>query len=363
MRYFRSRSCWIFLLLICGKLVESFNNNNNNNKINNNNGKKTSSIQKRISTTLHPRRRNPLRGSQVVVDDDNYGSPNVTLETYISHSVVSNKYHLLWSPNGILPLIGSFLMTTLLTFTLRRSSFLTPCRVHDMMQFHSSSPTTKFIGRIWNQVGLPLLASSCCMIQLLLNILIVGGGCAGWNTILGPLRPYFFGFWLSTMTTGSSPIVVGMPIQQQKQSWILLSWILACMPELVHIWNTIIRLRIDIPSSQATIRNKKNVNEDNETDVTIHIPGMGCVACIANVQGTILKKVSNVSQCQVWLNEDTIKSRVGGMARVRIKYDDMKQDPQNVHDARTNKEQELLEAIQSAGFPDCYFVDTRILPT
>jgi hypothetical protein len=56
------------------------------------------------------------------------------------------------------------------------------------------------------------------------------------------------------------------------------------------------------------------------------------------------------------------------MARVRIKYDDlsschMKQDPQNVHDARTNKEQELLEAIQSAGFPDCYFVDTRILPT
>lgn len=59
---------------------------------------------------------------------------------------------------------------------------------------------------------------------------------------LGPLRPYFFGFWLSTiLMTGIGPIIEGMSIQLQ-QSWILLTWILACMPELVPIWNTIIRL-------------------------------------------------------------------------------------------------------------------------
>ena len=39
---------------------------------------------------------------------------------------------------------------------------------------------------LWGVVG--LLSSSCCALQLVLNAFSVG--CAGFNTVLGPLRPY-----------------------------------------------------------------------------------------------------------------------------------------------------------------------------
>jgi hypothetical protein len=39
---------------------------------------------------------------------------------------------------------------------------------------------------LWSVLG--LLSSSCCALQLLLNLFSFG--CAGFNTILGPLRPF-----------------------------------------------------------------------------------------------------------------------------------------------------------------------------
>eukprot|EP00957_Ditylum_brightwellii_P175711 13378838-Ditylum_brightwellii.AAC.1 len=39
----------------------------------------------------------------------------------------------------------------------------------------------------WSLLG--LLSSSCCALQILLNLLSFG--CAGFNTALGPLRPTF----------------------------------------------------------------------------------------------------------------------------------------------------------------------------
>ena len=44
----------------------------------------------------------------------------------------------------------------------------------------------------WSLLG--LLSSSCCLLQLMLNTFSVG--CAGFNTLLGPLRPYLAAFTL-----------------------------------------------------------------------------------------------------------------------------------------------------------------------
>jgi hypothetical protein len=41
------------------------------------------------------------------------------------------------------------------------------------------------------QVLGPLMASACCALQLVMNLL--NAGCAKFNTILGPWRPFFLG--------------------------------------------------------------------------------------------------------------------------------------------------------------------------
>eukprot|EP00966_Prymnesium_polylepis_P266398 6153786-Prymnesium_polylepis.2 len=65
----------------------------------------------------------------------------------------------------------------------------------------------------WSALG--LLSSSCCVLQLLLNTLSVG--CAGFNTILGPIRPQMMALtlslqafmWHSTLTARGPSRVLG----------------------------------------------------------------------------------------------------------------------------------------------------------
>lgn len=47
------------------------------------------------------------------------------------------------------------------------------------------------------QVLAPFLASACCVLQLLLNLL--NAGCAKFNKVLGPVRPFFLGSLVAEM--------------------------------------------------------------------------------------------------------------------------------------------------------------------
>ena len=89
----------------------------------------------------------------------------------------------------------------------------------------------------WSALG--LLSSSCCALQLLLNYLSFG--CAGFNTVLGPLRPQFLaitlslqlGMWRALLSAGRGAATPGWPGAVLAST---LATALALLPEALHAW-------------------------------------------------------------------------------------------------------------------------------
>ena len=95
--------------------------------------------------------------------------------------VVKNnaKYHLIWSAGFWKKMTISTILLLILQSALKRS-------MSDALE-HISLPLHACHGRIFPSVILPLLSSSCCAIQLIINALS-GWGCAGFNSYLGKLN-------------------------------------------------------------------------------------------------------------------------------------------------------------------------------
>eukprot|EP00913_Durusdinium_trenchii_P007164 g6739.t1 len=122
--------------------------------------------------------------------------------------------------------------------------------------FHRAWVTAPLVAHAW-EVLCPLLASACCALQLLFNLL--NAGCAGFNKII------------------------------------------AFLPELLHLYQTRFRRkRRDRP--RGSLRALRRVE--------LRVPGMGCVACINKVQEA-LSAVPGVHLCDAWLEQGA-----GGFATV-----------------------------------------------
>ena len=135
------------------------------------------------------------------------------------------SYYLLWSPTMFSKTVASFVGLLMLRHFLgdRLASAL----------LNNSGRGSFILTRSLEMILIPLLSSACCSIQLIINVMVGAGGCAGFNKHLGPLRPYFLGILLSiTMPTifltRSSAI-----------SWTKLGvqLFLAFLPELLFLWN------------------------------------------------------------------------------------------------------------------------------
>ena len=126
-----------------------------------------------------------------------------------------------------------------------------------------------------------LLGSSCCAVQLGLNLLaslgvgLFGVGCAGFNTYLGPLRPYlraataifFAGRWAACRPKRRGALLL----------WTLLAVALTMLPELLlHAGAAAIA-----PPSDGAVR------------ISLQVEGMGCEACQIAVTG-VLQRASGV---------------------------------------------------------------------
>lgn len=126
-----------------------------------------------------------------------------------------------------------------------------------------------------------LLGSSCCALQLGLNLLaslgvgLFGVGCAGFNTYLGPLRPYtraataifFAGRWAACPPKRRRALLL----------WTLLAVALTMLPELLlHTGAAAIA-----PPSDGAVR------------ISLQVDGMGCEACQIAVSG-VLQRSSGV---------------------------------------------------------------------
>jgi hypothetical protein len=241
----------------------------------------------------------------------------------------ASAYYLLWSPGFTKKLV---LATCSLVLW---HSFGSPIR----KEFFSTTINSAMIGllrplaTIFPNVVLPLLSSACCLIQILLNFLV--GGCAGFNSFFGPVRPYFLSL-LGYLTFVSNP----------KVSVSFLRFSIALLPELLHFWNRYARFQWR--RGATTISSSKSAAAAEESPVIkatiqLNVPSMGCVACINKIDNSIRQAApKNIEDSTSWLEPSRTK---GGRCTVKLSVGSKEE-----LDALT---QLIINAIEGAGFGGC----------
>lgn len=241
----------------------------------------------------------------------------------------SAKYHLVWSPGFTKKLLSSTLVLFALRFILIRMDMTPQFMIPHCHSRATATVSSSPLSRLTQLLLLPLLSSSCCALQLIINA--VGMGCAGFNTFLGPIRPYVLSFLLySTLISFPVPGAIGL---RQWMRTAAASFIIASMPEMLHIWNG---------RAEKVSRTKISRTLDMKTAATVEvtIPSMGCVACINKVDASIRQcNPQKIMESRSWLTEDP----KGGRARFVLAADSV-EDVESVVDA-------ITKSVSKAGFP------------
>ena len=158
-----------------------------------------------------------------------------------------------------------------------------------------------------------LLSSSCCLLQIMLNALSVG--CAGFNTVLGPVRPYFMALALTLQgLMWQAVFAEAAPIEPALQSTALT----LCLTFLPEALNAAMQASAVPPA---------------EDDLRLRVGGMGCTACSVKVKAA-LEGVDGVSVCTVVFEE--------GCAQLQL--------DSSSGEERAAVEQRAIAALAEAGF-------------
>lgn len=234
---------------------------------------------------------------------------------------VATSYALLWTPGFVAKfcITGSILLA--LHFLGKTEQIGVIVSRGWITSFSGTLPSS--LGSAFQNLVLPLLSSSCCLLQLVINALVGAGGCAGFNTALGPVRPMFLAT-LVYLNFLSRPTIPKAAIRL----------LLALLPEIVDVWN-----RWLVFSWRNKLSQGRNTNTILAT-VEIEIPTMGCVACINKIDNSLRQSAPlNIIDASSRLDPNTVK---GGRATVRITVDSLEQlDTVN---------QAILKTIDGAGF-------------
>ena len=138
---------------------------------------------------------------------------------------------------------------------------------------------------------LSLLSSSCCVIQLALNMLSVG--CAGFNSILGPARPFFLACALHARVLLRRAAVaapgVDPRVRQMNVYGGAIAVAVAFAPEMVAL---VARLR-------------RRRGGEGAFSLTLDLPSMGCVACVDAVSRAV-RSVAGVVDADVSVGSATV---------------------------------------------------------
>lgn len=237
------------------------------------------------------------------------------------------SYYLLWSPTmrtkvilsglffGVLHVLaGSFLSTT------------------------AQKPSaTGLVPNFVSNIVLPLLSSACCSIQLIINAFASAGGCAGFNSYLGPLRPYFVSFLIYLTFISRSRFSL--------KRWMIdtiFRLSLALLPEAVYFWNKYL-------TNRWTFKNKLSIDRVQpqgpliEAQLRLDIPGMGCVACINKIDASIRSTApQQIVSSESWLDPEREK---GGNSSILLSVSSL--------DEAKVVAKSIVERIQGAGFDTC----------
>ena len=153
-----------------------------------------------------------------------------------------------------------------------------------------------------------LLISSCCLIQLLLNLF--GIGCAGLNTLLLPYRPLFISLTIVSLTYS---FIRYRPSKWHLTAIVTFTLLLSFSPELLRIYNNQFE-RTNFTESEMMITHWK-------------IIGMHCEGCRAAVIQA-LRKLDGVVSVNVDLDS--------GQAKLTSR--------------KMIQSETVIQAVQSAGF-------------
>jgi copper chaperone CopZ len=193
----------------------------------------------------------------------------------------NERYYLVWSPNFWRKMLLSMAFWLALQYAwsnhITQSSrwMMSISSKFHACHGHKSSPTYS--------IAMSLLSSSCCAIQLIINVL-TGWGCAGFNSYLGPIRPALLPLLL---------ISTWRQLPHQSRWWTIVSLYLAFLPELVDIYTNLSRQRQKNHSRFQNITNDQSIAASSlssnvlETKLKLNIPTMGCVACVNKVNASI----------------------------------------------------------------------------
>lgn len=204
----------------------------------------------------------------------------------------------------------------------------------------------------WSLLG--LLSSSCCALQIILNALSFG--CAGFNTVLGPLRPTFVAFTIVAQLS-SWFVAYPRPYQWGVTAFsTVVSSVLTLLPELLA-WRTAKR--------QLTKQQQLNQNSEDSNGLVMicgkrllfRLDTMGCASCVSTVS-TLLDGLEGVMSHKVTLED--------GLAEVILAKSSSTNVNSNSNDyvmESSDTKQDILSwkdiaaKLEAAGFPAEYVED------
>lgn len=250
-----------------------------------------------------------------------------------SSFVPSSQYYLLLSSsiwrNIALQTIGLFILQAIFQKIQGTTSTVASCHA-------SHSKIILFLYKlvpILKQISLPLLSSACCILQLFLNAFFAGAGCAGFNTKLGPIRPYFVSILLFTSIQSFS-------IKASSILQLFLSWCIALMPEIIHFKN---ELNAQHAVNDAIYDGLAGIN-CKKVVVELDIQDMGCVACINKIDATLRSSTDlGIQDAKSWLNSDGVK---GGKAKIELILEDSYSDENTIELVVD----EIVNVVKKSGF-------------
>ncbi|OEU10736.1 hypothetical protein FRACYDRAFT_246545 [Fragilariopsis cylindrus CCMP1102] len=241
----------------------------------------------------------------------------------------SKSYYLIWSPGFMKQFLVA--MTIILT-TIRCCSFYNINILGWGNHFNTIS-SRPFISNII----LPLLSSSCCAIQMTFNalssIFLAGTGCIGFNSALGPIRPYLLAITMIVYNY-TNPFFRSVSSVSSVLS-LLLRYTIVFMPELVYWWNSILRSRWKRQRDSTITNTTKDDIEEPTTEkllqatLVFDVPTMGCVACVNKIESSLRQSTAlrnYIASTGSWLNdEDNDRSKRGGCAKIDIRVESEKE--------------------------------------
>ena len=176
----------------------------------------------------------------------------------------------------------------------------------------------------WSVLG--LLSSSCCVLQLLLNVFSLG--CAGFNTWLGPLRPLMLAITVSLQASMWRVVLTGrgQNLLVSATGATALTTVLSLLPELLHLY---------VHQHAASAR--RGAAAAAGAEMCFRVEGMGCTAGTAKVQRTV-EALPGVAGCSVQLEAGEAVVRLDEVAAV---------DPRMA----SALQRSVASALKEAGFP------------